>query len=1080
MRSLRPVVLTALTVLAMSAAASAQSSPPPDANPVAPPVPQLSPSPRPDPSATPPYNRLAFRLVGPAVAGGRVAAVAGVAGDPKLYYLGSAGGGVWKSVNAGATWSPVFDQTGVASIGAVAIDPKHHDTVWVGTGETNPRNTVILGDGLFRTTDAGKTWTRMGLRETKAIASVLIDPRDSNRIIVGALGNLFADSADRGVYRSTDGGKTWTKTLYVGPRSGTSEVVMDPSNPDVLYAGVWQFQRRPWTFTSGGVDDGIWKSTDNGVTWTRLRGHGLPEGMTGRIGLAIAPSEPKRIYALIESKEKGILWRSDDAGVNWRVVTTNTLVDQRFFYFSHVRVDPKNADHVYGVSEMLSESKDGGKTFKEIAESVHVDYHDLWIAPDDSNRMIAGEDGGYAITLDGGSTWSFSANVPIGQIYHVGYDDRTPYNICVGLQDNNGFCGPSNGLNPAGIINAQWIRITGGDGMWAWPDPRDPSLIWTTPQQGRYSIYDTKTQRNTFIQPYIARGGEGFDFAHARHRFNWDAPMAFDPFDPRVTYVGANVVFKTRDRGRSWSVLSPDLTADVKEHELPAGGPLANDVSSAEFTGALLDLEPSPKTRGEIWTGSDDGRVFLTRDGGSHWRNVTPPDLPPYGRFEMVAPSPLVAGTAYAVYDMHYLGDMKPYAFVTSDYGTTWTNIAAGLPAEPVRAIRPDPKQANLVYLGTETGFYLSYDRGRSWEKPTLGLPPVSVFDIRVQPRFNDLILATHGRDAYILDDLTPIQHQAALRASGAALLPIRTVYAFTQHADDEGVYTGFAAKNPPAGAIVTFYQKSPQATRPEIEILDARYRIVRHIRGTNEAAHTPAVSNYAGFNRVTWDLREDGPTRWEGAGRDAYRGPRTGVAVSPGTYFARMTLDGRSFTERIVVQQDPRVHYTDAQYAAAYAFAKKHVDEFGRLDAALNRLDGVIASSKQRAQGASSQLTAQLAAVRDAAMTLRGRITADYENDEDFLTRPDKLREDLQRLTSAPASGVSAATADVAARIDAEYAAVMHDVDGFFATDVARADAALASAGRPALAQSGAKRIDVVGTPTEEGPEGGGGEDDD
>ncbi len=1008
---------------------------------------------------------MAFRLVGPAVAGGRVASVVGVADDPKLYYLGAGGGGVWKTTNGGATWSPVFDKTGVASIGAIAIDPKDHNVVWVATGETNPRNDVIAGNGVYKSTDGGKTWTNVGLAPTKYISSVIIDPRDSNTVIVGALGDIFNDTQDRGVYRTTDGGKTWTKTLFVGPRSGVSDMKQDPQNPDVLYAGIWQFQRRPWTFTSGGNDDGIWKSTDGGKSWTRLTGHGLPEGMTGRVGLAIAPSDPKRVYALIESKD-GILWRSDDAGATWKLMTKNTLVDQRFFYFSHVRVDPQNADHVYGVSMELSESKDGGKTFKAIADPVHVDYHDMWIAPNDPKRMIVGEDGGYAISLDG-EHWSFSANVPIGQPYHVGYDDRTPYSICVGLQDNNGFCGPSNSLNPEGIPNASWIRIVGGDGMWAWPDPRDPSLIWTDLQTGRVSVYDTKAQRSTFVQPWLATARDDFAQDKAKYRFNWDSPIAFDPFDPTATYFGGNVVFRSRDRGKTWTAISPDLTANVKEHQLPSGGPLALDVSSAENSDSILDIEPSSKTRGEIWVGTDDGRVQLTRDGGLHWTNVTPPGVPQYGRFEIVSPSPLVPGTAYTTYDMHYLGDFKPYVFVTHDYGAHWMSIAAGVPDEPARAIRADTHNPSLVYLGTETALLLSYDGGAHWEKPALGLPPAAVFDIRVQPRFNDLILATHGRDAYILDDLTPLQQLPQARAAGTMLFPVRTTYLFSTHADDEGLYTQFSGQNPPNGAVVSFYQSAPASKSPVVEILDASGKVVRHLEGTTKVneRNVPVVTNYTGINRVVWDLREDAPTKWLGAAREEYQGPRSGVQVMPGTYTARITLAGHTYTQSFHLEADPRTHYTVAEYREGYAFAKKHTDEYSALDAALNKLDAIAASAKQRSDGVSSDLRARLDAVRTKALTLRGRLTADFENGEDSIGRPGMVREDLGRLTFFGGGAPSAATLDYAARIDGEYASTMQAISAFYAADVAQVDTALKAAGKPPLATSGAKRVDVTGT---------------
>jgi photosystem II stability/assembly factor-like uncharacterized protein len=1001
------------------------------------------------------------------VAGGRVASVVGVPGDPRVYYLGAGGGGVWKTENGGATWSPVFDQTGIASIGAIAIAPSDHRIVWVGTGEANPRNDVIAGAGIYESTDGGSHWTARGLNATRSIASIVVDPRDPNVVLVGALGDVFADSPDRGVFRTTDGGKTWTKTLFVGPASGVSEMVADPKNPDVIYAGIWQFRRQPWTFTSGGSDDGLYKSVDGGVSWTHLTGHGLPEGTTGRIGLAIAPSDPRRVYALIESKD-GILWRSDDAGASWTLMTKNTLVDQRPFYFSHLRVDPSNPDHVYGVSEMLSESKDGGKTFKEIADDVHVDYHDLWIAPDDPKRLISGEDGGYAISLDNGAHWSFSANVPIGQIYHLGYDDETPYRVCVGLQDNNGFCGPTNALSAEGIPNAAWERVVGGDGQWAWPDPRDPNLVWTDLQTGRVSVYDRTAKRGMSVSPWIATSADGFQLFDAAYRFNWDTPIGFDPFDPATTWLGANVVFATHDRGMHWKPISPDLTANVKAHQQPAGGPLALDVSSAEYTDTILDVEGSTKTRGEIWVGTDDGLVQLTRDGGAHWRNVSPPGIPPYGRFEMVAPSPLVAGTAYAVLDQHYLGDPRPYAFVTHDWGAHWTSIVEGLPTDQeTRAIRPDTRNPHLVYLGTERGLWLSYDDGQHWEHPALGLPPAPVFDLRVQPRWNDLLVATHGRDIWVFDDLAPVQELPAARAAGVALFPIRTAYAFALHADDEGLYTGFAGQSAPSGAVISFYQTTPGTSAPEIDVYDAHGQRVRRLTGTHRVGDrdVPWVTNFVGINRLTWDLREDAPTPWTGAARPAYQGPQTGPLVVPGTYTVQIVLQGRTLRRTVLVAPDPRWHETLAQYTTGHGFARAHAAEYGALDEALNRLDAIAASAPQRAAGASPSLAAELSSVRARALDLRGTLTADYENDEDSIQRPGRVREDLEGMQYVGGGILTPAVLEYARRVDAEYAAAMTPVRAFFANEVAKVDIELRAAGKAPLATSGAKRSDVLGT---------------
>jgi len=1026
---------------AASAASAAPTSVPQGAG-------SLGPTASPSPAPSPPFSRLAWRSVGPAISGGRVAAVLGSGRDPFLYYVGAAGGGVWKTHNGGATWAPVFDEEGNLSIGALALDPTNDDVVWVGTGETNPRNDVTFGTGLYKSTDGGKTWMYVGLRTTMQISKIIVDPRDPRKIVVATLGDFFADSPDRGVYRTTDGGQTWQKTLYLGPQSGAGDMAADPHNPSVLYAGMWQFRRLPWTFTSGGPQDGLFKSTDGGATWTRLTGNGLPQGITGRIGLAVAPNDSKRVYALIESKD-GILWRSDDAGATWKLVTKNTLVDQRPFYFTHLAVDPKDENHVYGVSEMLSESKDGGTTFKTIAKNVHVDYHAIWIAPDNPKRIIVGEDGGYALTVDG-EHWADGENLPIGQIYHVGYDDQTPYRICVALQDNNAFCGPSNALDPQGNPNRAWERVVGGDGMWAWPDPSDPSTIWTDLQDGNVSTFDRRSQRSTFVQPWLGTSLQNFDIARARYRFNWDSPIGFAPWDPHTVWYGGDVVFQTHDRGKTWRAISPDLTRNVKAHQAPSGGPLALDVSGAEYTDTILDIEGSQRNRGEIWVGTDDGYVQLTRDGGAHWRNVTPPGIAPDGRFESVAPSPLRSGTAYAVYDRHEIGDRTPYAFVTHDYGATWHSIAAGLPAtEEARSIRPDTANANLVYIGLENGIFASYDGGAQWRPFNLNMPPAAVYDIRIQPRHNDLLVATHGRSVYIFDDLTSVQHLPEAQAAGAMLFAPRPAYEFSLHADEEEPYTAYYGKNPPTGAALTFYQMTPAAAPPAIRIYDAQHRLIRTIVGERcvEGKPAPFVTNDRGLNRVIWDLRSDGPVRWDGAARETYRGPRTGPLVVPGRYMAEVMLNGRSMRQPIEVRPDPRVAYTEADYHAAHRFVAAQEAKFSGVDGALNRLDAVVASAHQH----------DLVALAARARALRDDLTADYQNDEDSIQRPGKLRENLQALVGyrAGSGPPTAATRDLAARIDLDYRTQMRAVAAFFATDVVAANASLRQAHALPLAES-------------------------
>ena len=491
-RSLLLLALLGSAALLFTTAQAPATNPAIAASPTPSPSPAASASPTPTPG--PAFGNMSWRAIGPAGTGGRVAAVAGSATDPKLYYVGAAGGGVWKSANGAQTWDPVFEKQGTGAIGAVTIDPTDNNIVWVGTGETNPRNDVSYGDGVYRSADGGDTWTNTGLKGTKYISRILVDPRNHNHVIVGALGDVFADSPQRGVFVTDDGGKTWKQTLSVGPESGASDLAMDAQNPSVIYAGIWKFQRRPWTFVSGGDEDGLYKSTDGGATWTKLEGHGLPPGPTGRIGVAVAPSDGNRVYALIESS-KGILWRSQDGGANWTMVSDDTLVNARPFYFTHVEVDPRNPDRVYALSFQTMLSTDGGKNFKSVADNVHSDFHAIWIAPNDPKRIMLGEDGGYALTLDGGENWFFSANMPIGQIYRVGLGNDNPYTVCAGLQDNNGWCGPSNSLDPSGIQNKNWIATAGGDGTWGVPEPDDPNWIWSDSQDGSLDDLQSRDAR---------------------------------------------------------------------------------------------------------------------------------------------------------------------------------------------------------------------------------------------------------------------------------------------------------------------------------------------------------------------------------------------------------------------------------------------------------------------------------------------------------------------------------------------------------------------------------------------------------
>jgi photosystem II stability/assembly factor-like uncharacterized protein len=979
------------------------------------------------------YANLTWRSIGPTISGGRVAAVAGTPQDDQLYYLGTAGGGVWKSSNGGATWQPVFEKQSVAAVGAVAIDPSNENVVWAGTGEANPRNDVSYGNGVYKSTDGGKTWTRVGLAGVWSISRIAIDPHNPRHVVVGAFGDPFKDSTARGVYVTFDGGQTWNKSLYLTPSSGASDIAMNPQDPNVVYAGMWHFRRVPWTFTSGGPDGGLYKSTDGGRTWKKLSGNGLPGGYTGRIGLAIAPSRPNRVFALIEAKG-GILWRSDDAGAHWTMVSDDTLVDQRPFYFTHIAVDPKNPNHVYAVSEMLAESKDGGRKFAEIAKGVHVDYHAIWIDPTNPKRIIAGEDGGYALTADL-EHWSFSRNLTIGEIYHVGLSDENPYRVCVAFQDNGGFCGPENSLDGEGILDRHWIDVVGGDGEWTVPDPSDPRYVWADLEDGAVTIFDRTTEVSRFIRPYDSFPGSflgPFDLSTVPYRFNWDSPVAFAPWDGHVGWFGGNVVFQSTDRGETWNVISPDLTRNIKAHQVPSGGPLAKDVSGAEYSDTILYIEGSPIDRGEIWVGTDDGYAQMTRDGGTHWHNVTPPGTPEYARIETTAPSPLVPGTAYVVADNHRVGDYAPYVYATHDYGSSWTKIVDGLPPDQyVRTIRPDIHNSNLLYAGTEAGLWVSFDGGAHWQDFRLNLPAVSVRDIRIQPQFDDLVLATHGRDAWIMDDLGSVQQLGNAQRAGTLLFAPRTAYEYHYHSNDLGIYTRFAGENPPKGAIVDFYQSAPQKGAPTLQVLDAGGRVIRTVSGTHKVKgkDEPYVPNKAGIDRYVWDFTEDAPAKWYGAAKEDYQGPKTGPIVVPGTYTVRLTLGTATLQQSVVVKPDPRDSWTAAQYQAGYAYARKYSSIYGKIDEALNNLDAMRKSLTSAGAGAKNNpsLAQEIAAAQQRWQPVFSAFTADYRNDEDSIQRPGSLRESIPRTgLQGPQLPPTAAQLDYARRFDAAYATAM------------------------------------------------------
>jgi photosystem II stability/assembly factor-like uncharacterized protein len=946
---------------------------------------------------------IAFREIGPAASGGRVTAVAGVAGNPNVYYVGSADGGVFRTDDGGMVWKAYFQHQHVASIGAIAVDPQNPDVVWVGTGEANIRNDVSFGNGVYRSTDGGKTWQHLGLDQTFQISAIAIDPLDPNTVFVAAMGSPWQDNAERGVFRTTDGGKSWQKVLYLGPGIGISDMAMNPKNPQILFAGAYKYRRTPWSYSEGGPEDAMYRSVDGGNTWQRLSGHGLPAQPITRIGLAIAPSLPSRVYAVFGSNE-GVLWRSDDSGDHWTLVSKDQEVDSRPFYFSHLAVDPTNPDKVFALSNDFELSVDGGHSFHPIARQIHVDNHAIWLDPAGSGRIIEGNDGGVTISNDDGTHWRFVGNIAIGQFYHVATNNSWRYLVCGGLQDNSGWCGPSRTRNPSGILSRSWFSVNGGDGIFTVPAPDDPNIIYDSTQNSSIAAFDRRSEQSRDIEPYPEDFGGG-GVANLKYRFAWDAAFAISPENPAVLYVGGNAVFQSDDHGHTWKPISGDLTRNDKSKQQSSGGPVIKDNSGAEVYDAILAIAASPTDAKTIWVGTDDGEVQVTRDGGARWTNVTPdiPGLPSWGRVESIDLSAKHAGEAFIAVDRHFSGDFKPYLFRTTDYGTSWQSISGDLPTDVyAHVVRQDLHNSDLLYAGLENGVYVSWNGGRRWYLFGLGLPNASVYDIQLSAKDNDLIVGTHGRSIWILDDLTPFQQfTPQIGQETAHLFPPQPALRFQRYSPVEELGdSAFYGQNPPFGAMLS-YSVAPGVKGPgELVITNARGEVVRTLKGTHrlmpgealpgesdippsaasssqtgtpqaeqheaksgqpapstqaqqqppaEKAAAPGgplkqvpwVSAQPGLQRIVWDLHADGPVRWN-AGKSFMKGPRFGPLVPPGTYTAALTIGGHTVKQTIDVVNDPASTATLADMQQRYDAAESAMRDLSQLDTALNRLDTI------------------------------------------------------------------------------------------------------------------------------------------
>jgi photosystem II stability/assembly factor-like uncharacterized protein len=980
-----------------------------------------------------------YRLVGP-FRGGRVLAVAGVPGDPQTYYFGAAAGGVWKSVDGGAHWTPQFDKQDVASIGSVTVAPSDSNILYVGTGEGCLRGDISYGDGVYRSNDAGKTWTNVGLKDTRHIPRVLIDPRNPDVVLVAALGHAFAPSTERGVFRTTDGGKTWTKVLYVDDHTGATDLAYAPSNPLIVFAAMYQVERQPWAFSSGGAGSGLYRSNDGGVTWKKLEGHGLPAGVLGKIGVSVSGADPGRVYALIEA-EKGGLYRSDDGGEKWERTNDDERYRQRAWYFSHVFADPRNADTLYVLNTGMFRSTDAGKTFTLLA-APHGDHHGLWIDPANPQRMINGDDGGATISIDGGKNWTPQLNQPTAQFYHVAADNRFPYYLFGAQQDNTPVA--TQAWSDFGLIGMRnWYEVAGAESAFMAPDPRDGNIVYSAGQG--VIRFDKHTEQGLDISPWpIDSAGHGVgDFPH---RFQWTDPILFSPHDPGIIYTTGEVVFKTTNQGKSWTVISPDLTRNDKSKQKASGGPITEDNTSVEYYGTIFALAESPVEKGLLWAGSDDGLIHITRDGGGSWQNVTPPSMPEWGTVSLIDASPHTAGAAYAAVDRHKLDDFKPYIFKTADYGKTWALAVSGIPdGDYVHAVREDPKRRGLLYAGTETGVYFSIDDGAHWQKLRLNLPAVPVHDLVVKD--DDLAVATHGRAFWILDDLTPLRTLAPPDADAAAkLYPPRPAYRLRM--PDSVDRRSPAGENPPPGAMVYYYFKAAPKEEVKLEILDAQGATVKTYSSAKKEedsgpAEWPDVQHLSetlpvdeGLNRFAWNLRYEDPVKVPGNFYEADIPPKGPMAL-PGAYQVRLTVAGQSQTAPLELRPDPRIAISAADLEKQFDLERQIARRLTALHNAVNGIRGLRAQLnglEQRYKNApgwqavkplADELLKRITAVEDKIIQSKMKST---EGDLRYPTMIDEqliyLNWSVDSTDAAPSDGQQQLFTDLSSRLQEQLVA--------------------------------------------------------
>jgi len=1019
------------------------------------------------------FEGLEFRNIGP-YRGGRSCAVAGVRRQPNTFYFGGTGGGVWKTTDGGSNWEVLSDKDfKTGSIGAIAVAESDPNIVYVGTGEAPIRGNVSHGDGVYKSTDGGRTWKNVGLKDSRQIARIRVHPDNPDLVYVAAQGHVWGPNAERGIFRSEDGGKTWKKVLFVDDKTGASDLAMDPANPRILYAGFWQIVRRPWELVSGGPGSTLWKSTDGGDNWKKLT-EGLPDGTWGKIGVAASAARPGRVFAFVEAKHGG-LFRSENYGEKWTHVNDEHKIRERAWYYSWVYPDPRNADTVYLPNVYMHKSTDGGKSFSNLSVP-HGDNHDLWIDPDDPDRMILGNDGGATITYNGGRTWSTQHNQPTAQFYRVAVDNQFPYWVYGSQQDNSNVCIPS-GVPGVGIDQSDWHPAGGGESGWMAPDPTDPNVVYAGEYGGQITRYDHRTRqaRNIMAWPQLADGHATSDL---KYRFQWNAPILVSPTDAKVLYHAAQILLRSRDGGETWEEMSPDLTRNDRSKQGKSGGPITIDVTGVEVYDTIFALAESAVEPGVIWTGSDDGLVHVTRDNGKTWQNVTPRGIPEWIQINAIDASPRDKGAAYVAATMYKLDDFRPYLYKTGDYGKTWTKIVDGIPEGAfTRVIREDPVRKGLLYAGTETGLYVSFDDGASWQSFPRNLPATPITDLAIKN--DDLVVATQGRAFWILDDLSPLrQWNETVSRSAAYLFPPRpTVRMEIEKPEEEDPLPRHVGQNMPPGIVVSYSlrEKPSEKDKVTLEFLDGD-TVIRTLssekppkaedlaeqakRDEEQKEKDKPLEPKAGVNRYVWDMRILRPTL---APKAVFNeGTKAPPKVAPGTYKVRLTAGGQVATATVEVRPHPAGFATAQDLKAQYDLLKAIRDRLSETH------DDVLEIRELRQQasdlGARAERLGKGDGLKKQAAALAARLTVVEEeltnpqikSDEDDLNYEPKLDHEwtyLAALVSGADAHPTPASLQYYALLKGRLDAIQAALRGVIEKDVSDFNAAVAAAKVPPVA---------------------------